>query len=98
MSWGNRDFGYKGEPETCRWCGRKLHRTTNQEHVWDDNATARDGTRGRWRWVRKGYRYGGRKGVAGNGHFCTGACMASYGLRCAQLGIALKAKESDGDG
>jgi hypothetical protein len=26
-------FGYKGEPETCRWCGKKLPKTKVTESV-----------------------------------------------------------------
>lgn len=78
-------FGYKGEPETCLWCGKKLPRLKLVESV---IVTTEEGYHSEFKptgEVRVGYR--------GDQTFCTLTCGYSFGLAFAQHGQRLTAKK-----
>lgn len=80
-------FGYKGEPGTCKWCGRKLRFKMLKDWIGYNDETGKRRPGGPW---SKGVR-AKLAGSYQDGHFCGLRCGYEFGLRMAQLGRRLEA-------
>jgi len=77
-----RSFGYKGQPDTCLWCGQKLHRRQVMASEGEPGAV----NAGIGFWVKPAE----KPGAYQDGFFCTRGCGYQFGLRFAQLGRRLQ--------
>jgi hypothetical protein len=87
-----RVFAWSDKDDTCRWCGRKLHR--NGRYASSEGRVP-DGGRITKRHVGGGCTYVdtlGEKGYRSAGYFCTANCAWRFGLALARDGIALNEK------
>ena len=81
-SW--QPYGYRGEPGTCLWCGRKLRRVRvmADEQDQDDPTYKAEGPG--WATVQAA-----TPGVSQNGHFDTQGCGFWFGVALADHGRRL---------
>lgn len=78
-------FGYKQEPETCLWCGRKLRRKQVMCNEGDPGAVRRGGDDVAGWWVKPADKLGSYQ----DDSFCGLRCGYLFGLRMAELGKRL---------
>lgn len=76
------EFGPVDKPGHCRWCGKKLRKKFDSEHVEAGNSMSN---------FRKLDTF--KLGDYGDGHFCGPRCGYRFGVRLANLGSRLVEKK-----
>lgn len=87
MNW--KPFGYKGDPLTCLWCGKKLYYKTVIDEDLEKAARASGATRHEA--SEASLVKADHAGAYQDDSFCTASCGYLFGLRMAELGHRLQA-------
>lgn len=89
MNW--KPFGYRGEPLTCLWCGKKLYykKVLDRDREKELQAAGLSA----YEAFNQALVKADKAGAYQDDSFCTASCGYLFGLRQAELGNRLKAPD-----